>query len=232
MRARALDAVIVALAAGLLLILAFGGVDYSAGPLRIRLHEWIRPALLLALVLALRVWLARPVLAEYLATRGLAALLVAVAAVYIGHHVRVAGGLDSYGYVSAGSLLASGKLTERLTLVSLLPFENAPAAAAPLGYVPAPDGRRSAPRFPLGLPLMMAVFGIFGPNGAFFVPLVAAFGVFALAYALGRDSGLPASGLLAAALTAADPLMMHYGTQPMSDVPATFWLLAAAWLRL
>jgi hypothetical protein len=35
--------------------------------------------------------------------------------------------------------------------------------------------------------------------------------------------------LLAAVLVAVDPLMVHYGMQPMSDVPAACWLLAAVW---
>ncbi len=36
-------------------------------------------------------------------------------------------------------------------------------------------------------------------------------------------------GLLAALLVAVDPLMVDYGVQPMSDVPAACWLLAAIW---
>jgi hypothetical protein len=232
-KARAVDAVIVLLAACLLLILAFGGVDTALGPLRIRLHDWVRPAVLLTLAVAVRAWLARPKpLAPFISTLGLSALLLAIAAVYVQHHVRVAGGLDSYGYVSAASLLASGRLTEPQKLAALLPFEEAAAAAAPLGYVPSPDGRASVPRFPLGLPLVMAVFRAFGPTGPFFVPLLMAFATIALAAVMGRDPAVPASGLFAAVLVAVDPLMVHYGIQPMSDVPAACWLLAALWLRL
>ncbi len=234
MRTRALDAAVVLLAACLLLILAFGGVDVPLGPLRIRLHDGVRPTVLLTLALALRVWLALPKpLASYISTRGLSALLLAIAAVYTQHHVRVAGGLDSYGYVSAASLLASGRLTEPQKLAALLPFENAPAAAAPLGYVPAPEGHHaSVPRFPLGLPLVMAVFRVFGPVGPFFVPLLMALATTVLAGVMGRDPAVPASALFTAVLVAVDPLMVHYGMQPMSDVPAAFWLLAALWLRL
>lgn len=234
MRTQALDAGVVLLAACLLLILAFGGVDVPLGPLRIRLHDGVRPTVLLTLALALRVWLALPKpLASYISTRGLSALLLAIAAVYTQHHVRVAGGLDSYGYLSAASLLASGRLTEPQKLAALLPFEEAPAAAAPLGYVPAPEGRdASVPRFPLGLPLVMALFRVFGPVGPFFVPLLMAFATIGLAGVMGRDPAVPASGLFTAVLVAVDPLMVHYGMQPMSDVPAEFWLLAALWLRL
>jgi hypothetical protein len=173
-----------------------------------------------------------PISFSYLATRGLLALLIAVAAVYAQHHVRVAGGLDSYGYVSTASLLASGRLHDPQPLVSLLPFESASTAAAPLGYVPGPDGRTSVPRFPIGLPLVMAPFLVFGASGPFFVPLLMAFATLGLAFLMGREANVPGSGLFAALLVAVDPLVVHYGIQPMSDVPASCWLIAALWLRL
>lgn len=238
MRTRALDAAVVVLAACLLFILAFGGIDAQLGPVRIRLHDWLRPGVLLAIALGARAWLARASAFaprasadKPLASLALLALLLAIVAVYLQFHVRVAGGLDSFGYVSASSLLASGKLTEPQTLVTLLPFEQASTAAAPLGYVPAPDGHTNAPRFPLGLPLVMALFRVFGSNGPFFVPLLMVFGTLALASRMASEPALPASGLVAAVLVAADPLMVHYGMQPMSDVPAAFWLIAALWLR-
>lgn len=257
-----LDILVVVLATSLLLILALGGIDYRWGVIHVRLHDWVRPLVLFALALTARAWLARGVAAQprragrrawsaHVATRSLLALLLAVAAVYAHYHVRVAGGLDSYGYVSAASLLASGTLTEQQKLVSLLPFKGASTAAAPFGYVPGPDGHTSSPRFPLGLPAVMALFMIFGPNGPFFAPLVMAYATMFLAFLLGSEpDGWPhigggpqmwgwpagqrdiAGGLFAAALVAVDPLMVHYGTQPMSDVPATFWLAAAVWLRL
>ena len=101
---------------------------------------------------------------------------------YATYQVRVCGGLDSYGYVSTGSLIASGHLTERQPLVPLLPFEQASAAAAPVGYVAGVDGRTQVPRFPIGLPLVMALFKImFGDAGPFFVSLVMAYVTIAIA---------------------------------------------------
>ena len=145
---RAVDATIVVLAAALLLILALGGVDYSWGAAHIRLHDWHRPLALLLAAAGARGALgvrgaggaggargARDALSRYVATHGLLALLLAAAAMYATYQVRVCGGLDSYGYVSTASLMASGHLTERQPLVPLLPFEHASAAAAPLGYV-------------------------------------------------------------------------------------------------
>jgi hypothetical protein len=163
------------------------------------------------------------------------ALLLAIAAVYTHYHVQVAGGLDSFGYVSTARLLASGRLSEPQPLAELLPFENPMNAAAPLGYVPDGDGERAVPRFPLGLPLVMAIFTMIGPTGPFYVPLVMACAAIGLAYLLGREtsSGMGpnhGAGLLAAVLVAVDPLFAAYAIQPMSDVPATCWLLAAIWL--
>jgi hypothetical protein len=251
---RGLDGVVVLVGACLLLILAFGGIDIGLGFLRLRLHDWSRPLLLLAIALAARAWRASAFapaaatadksfapraslaplapLAPYLSICALLALLLAIAVAYAEHHVRVAGGLDSYGYVSAASLLASGHVTEPQKLVTLLPFEHASAAAAPLGYVPGRDERTNVPRFPLGLPLVMALFRIFGPSAPFFVPLLMSFGTVTMACLMAKEPGIPAAGLFAAVLVAADPLMFHYGVQPMSDAPAAFWLIAALWLRL
>lgn len=253
MSRRILDIAIVLLAACLLLILSVGGIEYSWGFVRIRLHDWGRPLVLLAAAAgakaalearremragrarsAMDAWCA---LSTYVATRGLLALLLAAGMVYAAYQVRVCGGLDSYGYVSSASLIASGRLREPQPLVALLPFENASRAAAPLGYVAAPDGHTQVPRFPLGLPVVMALFKIlFGSNGPFFVPLSMAYVTIAVSLLLASSS--PSSrrdaltGLFAAALVAVDPLMADSAIQPMSDVPAACWLFVALWVRL
>jgi hypothetical protein len=242
---RLLDIVIVLLSSSILVILALGGIDYALGALEIRLHSWTRPLALLLLALGIRTWLVYtsgtpeplspsrlPKVVAYVTTRGLAALLLATMLVYAHYHVQVAGGLDSYGYVSTASLLASGRISEPQPLISLLPFESASTAAAPLGHVPSIDGRSSVPRFPIGLPAVMALFTVFGATGPFYVPLVMAYVAIALVYLLASEPGIPASGLFAAVLVAVDPLMVHYATQPMSDVPAACWLIAAVWLTL
>lgn len=241
MTRRVLDIVIVLLTTALLLIVALGGIDYDLGPFRVRLHDWTRPLTVLVVLLGVRGALTRSAPARsarfgticaYISTRGLVALLLAIGAVYATYQVRVCGGLDSYGYVSTASLLASGRLTEPQPLVSLLPFEGASSAVAPLGYIAGLDGHSQVPRFPLGLPAVMALFKALGPTGPFFVPLVMAYVAVALAFLLGSEPGMAASGLFAAVIVAVDPLLVDYGIQPMSDVPAACWLLAALWLRL
>jgi hypothetical protein len=239
---RILDAAIILLAAEVLLIVTLGGIDYDWGFLRLRLHSVARPLLLLAGLVAARAWIAS-IDTTYAATRGLLALILAAAAVYATYHVRVCGGLDSYGYVSTSSFIASGRLTQPQPLVKYLPFDGASSAVAPLGYVAGLDGHSEVPRFPLGLPIVMALFRIFGPMGPFFVPLVMAYATIALAFLIATEIAQDSTGarlksrplfigLFAAAIVAVDPLLVDYGIQPMSDVPAAAWLLAAVWLRM
>jgi hypothetical protein len=226
-----LDIVIVVSAALVLLIALTGGVDYEWGVLRVRAHVVWRPLLVLAAALGVRLRLFR-ITTEQAVARGFLALILAVAATYGQHHVRACGGLDSYGYVGASRLIASGRLEEEQPLARLLPFPDAARAAAPLGWVVGSDGQSRVPRFPLGLPLVMAVFQIFGPEGPLFVPLVLAFATLAIVYLAGRDAASPTAGLFAATIVAVNPVFFDLAIQPMSDVPATFWLVVAAWLLL
>ena len=236
---QALDAVIVAAAAALFVIAGIGGFEIETGLLAVRVRDWLRPSVVLACALAARAALglagAKPDRASAsaaisgCAVRGLIALAVAAGITYSQYHVRVAGGLDSYGYVSAATLIASGHLKEPQPLAAVLPFADSLNAATPLGHVAGPDGHTSVPRFPLGLPAMMALFATFHPDGAFFVPLVMAYATLILVYALARRGSDRVTGLFAAALVAVDPVFAVSAMQPMSDVPAACWLLAAIW---
>jgi hypothetical protein len=223
----------------LFVIAGIGGYEIEIGELAIRARDWLRPALALALALAARSALgvvgvsaqkvSSSAVVSGVVTRSLLAMIVASGIVYSQYHVRVAGGLDSYGYVSAATSIVSGRLREPQPLAAVLPFADSLSAATPLGQVPATDGRSSVPRFPLGLPIMMALFALFHQNGPFFVPLVMACVALALVYAIGRTSSDRVTGLFAAALVAVDPVFAVSAIQPMSDVPAACWLLAAIW---
>ena len=87
-------------------------------------------------------------------------------------------------------------------LAELLPFAGAAKAAAPLGYVVAPDGRSRVPRFPLGLPLVMAIFRVFGGEGPFLVPLVCGLLTLLVVFLMARESASTVTGLFAASLVA------------------------------
>src|SRR3954469_11296595 len=85
----------------------------------------------------------------------------------ITHVVTACGGLDSAGYVGSARLLLSGHLMQYEPIARVLPFPNPPPAAAPLGFVPAGQPYFISPRFPPGLPLLMAITlavgGLLGP---------------------------------------------------------------------
>ncbi len=239
MTARALDGLIVLCLAALFLVAATGGIDIDLSWMRLRLHDWTRPLAVFAIAAAMRAWLAsrmpdwRRAWLTSMAAAGMLAVIAAALCVYLSSHVRVAGGLDSYGYVSSAQLLASGRISEPQPLADVLPFDNPMNAAAPLGWVASGDGRSSVPRFPLGLPIVMAAFALIAPSGPFFVPLVMACVAIGVAFLLGRrrlGAGPDAAGgLLAAGLVSVDPLFAAYAMQPMSDVPAAAWLLASFW---
>jgi len=107
------------------------------------------------------------------------------------------------------------------------------AGLTPLGYIQSPDGTAIVPEFPLGLPLVMAVFRtLFGPNGVFFVTPVFGAGAVALAVVLLRRASGPVAALVGGIFVAAHPVICAYAIQPMSDVVATFWLMLAAALIL
>jgi len=239
---RALDGIVVLSGAALLLIFGVAGLDIAAGPIELRLRDWRRPALVLGLALAARLAMrfvgTRPAAlaggplacVAWAGRRALLAIVIAACAAYLQFHVRIAGGLDSYGYVSTARLIASGRLHEPQPLAEVLPFEHAIAAATPLGHVPALDGRSSVPRFPLGLPLVMALFGaVAAAGGPFFVPLVMSFAALALIYDIVRRWDVALTGGVAAAVVAVDPVFVVSAIQPMSDAPAACWLLAAIW---
>ena len=92
-----------------------------------------------------------------------------------------------------------------------------------------------APSYPPGLPLHMAAAGeVAGWHTAPFLagPLAAVAALvllFLLARELGLSAGLSAAGV---ALLASCPIFFGMAVQPMSDVPATAWVLAAMLLAL
>ena len=141
---------------------------------------------------------------------------------------RAASGADSSGYVSQAVLWTKGTLTETVPLASAVPWPQAVATFAPLGYRPAQDGPRIVPTYAPGLPMIMAVLRMIGgPCAVFFVVPICAAGLVLATYALGLRVGSPLAALAAAVLTTLSPTVLYMVLWPMSDVPvAAFWLLA------
>ena len=153
-----------------------------------------------------------------------AAIAAAVAGLVWGTHV--AGGPDSYCYLSQAELFASGHVMHIEPLAAKAPWEHGADAFVPVGHVPAFDrADGSVPMCSPGYPIAMALVRHAGGRTAMFgvVPILGAVAVW-LTFILGRRISGPASGAVAAVLMAASPPFLYQIVQPMSDVPA-----AALW---
>ena len=142
-----------------------------------------------------------------------------------------ASGADSYGYVSESQLLLDGSLVLDQPLARQVPWEDADWTFSPLGYRPGLDPGTIVPVYPVGLPLVMALFQLVGgPQAVFFVvPLLGLVTVLASAGLATRMSGLT-GGAVTALLIAASPTMLYAVMWPMSDVAAAAWWAVALFL--
>jgi hypothetical protein len=158
-----------------------------------------------------------------------ALLLVAYATVLITHLSWAAGGADSSGYLNEARLMASGRTSlpiEPLKTLHLTP--DWAYAFVPLGFTE--RGPRMVPVYPPGLPAQFAIAGAVGgwARGPFLVPPIAALVCLVLMFVLGRQLGLQTwRSFAGAALLGVCPVFLFMAAQPMSDVIATAWTLAA-----
>jgi hypothetical protein len=170
---------------------------------------------------------ARPDNAVSLAA-GILALAVFVAGVRWG--AMVAGGADSYGYVSQAGYWQRGSVVVQEDVIRQSPWPGAALTWAPLGYRPSPTRPDAiVPLYAPGLPLLMALGQLVaGFCGAFLVvPLCGALTIW-LTYGLGRRV-FDAAGiaLWGAGLVATSPVFLYQLMNAMSDVPVTAaWTLA------
>ena len=167
-------------------------------------------------------------------TRALAlvAAAIALAAGYAGLRwgAMVAGGADSYGYISQAGLWRQGLPIVRQDIVRPSPWPGAPQTWAPLGWRPSPkEPGAIVPLYAPGLPLLMAAFQLAaGYCGAFIVvPLCGALTIW-LTFVLGRRLfDAPGIALWGALLVATSPVFLYQLMNAMSDVPVTAaWTLA------
>jgi len=137
----------------------------------------------------------------------------------------VAGGSDSYGYVSEAHLFATGRLRMNVPLAGKFPHVSF-AALVPLGYRPAGDGTSTlVPMYAPGLPLTMAVMETIGGADAVYLvmPALAVVAVWG-AYSIGTRIVGPGVGLGAALLVFASPAFaFQLIGAPMSDICAAGW---------
>lgn len=164
-------------------------------------------------------------------TIGLALLLGAYSAYLFTHSSPAAGGSDSSGYLNSAKSLADWRPVQPVQGLSRLDLDASFLPAfLPLGYVPGPQSGTMSPFYPPGLPLHFLLAGRLlgwdaGPS--VIAPVCAVLSLW-LIFLLGRDLGLSAAGAIgASSILAVHPAFLFEALQPMSDVPATFWSLAA-----
>ena len=161
----------------------------------------------------------------------IAVILVTDARLVVKHVVTACVGLDSAGYVGSARLLLSGRLMEYEPLARVLPFSGATAAAEPLGFVAAGEPYFISPRFPPGLPLVMAfTLAGLGRVGPYVVAPALAIATVFLVFRFARRTMDPVTAGLAAVVTAITPIFVNMALQPMSDLPATFWVVLSGTL--
>jgi len=231
---------IVLSAAGFFLVLVtliVGGFSIRLPGIRFSSHGVLRPLALALAALALaagrserranqidRVW--RGVERHARAV----AIVAAIAAFVTGlrYGTFIAGGSDSFGYISEANLWLTGHLVTPEPLATVAPWPDPDWSFAPLGYRPGPTRGTIVPTYAAGLPLVMAGFrALFGANGVFYVvPVLGALAVW-LTFVLGRRVDGALTGAAAAMLLAASPIFLFQLVVPMSDVPVTAWWLLA-----
>lgn len=173
-----------------------------------------------------------PIVTRHAPALAFAAILVLAAGVAwlgVARGAHVAGGADSYGYVSQAHLWAAGRLTVPQPLLDDPPGGIRQEALAPLGYRLSPERNALVPFYAPGFPMTMALFELAaGPDAVFAaMPLLAAVAVWAT-FALGVRVAGRGVGLAAALLLATSPAFVFQLTHaPMSDIPAAAWWTVA-----
>ncbi len=166
-----------------------------------------------------------------MAGAALALLLLSYGAVLLPRASRAVGGSDSSGYLNEARGLAAKRVVEPVEALARLgfPLEDM-RLFIPLGYSPGPRPGTMAPVYPVGLPLhFVAAAWLLGwDSGPFVVSPLAAVVSLLLLYLVAREIGLSrASGFACAVMFAFSPILAFQGLQPMSDVLAAAWVLAA-----
>ena len=214
-------------------ISGLAGIDFEIGGVSFRSHSAWRVLVLSAILVAIRRWMGIDSWPRWLTRVALLAAISGSALTWMRFLVTTIGGADSYGYVSASQLLARGSFVAGAPVADWLSAVNRLAIASPLGWTPAADGTSIAPVYPIGVPALMAIFTLIGgPSAVFLVAPFTAAITLLLVYRLTRQWYDAETALMATALVAWNPLFITYAKQPMSDVPATMWIVLALMLAI
>jgi hypothetical protein len=182
--------------------------DASRQPANAFLRRWPRSAVVLLLLAAVGyLWFIRICCAPY------------------------AGSSDASGYLNTARLLRQGAL---ITDVPRIEGLSPPAwdyfYQQPLGFIVDRERGTQTPTYPLGYSLHLFLAAPFVGLDYATIPVnvLLAFAAAALMLALGRQFGLPWPWALACvAVLWGSPIFILFAVQPMSDVAAMVWVLAA-----
>jgi hypothetical protein len=139
----------------------------------------------------------------------------------------VAGGSDSWGYISQADLWLKGNLVVDQPIAREVPWPNADWTFAPVGYRPGVRPGTIVPFYSPGLPVLMAGGKLLiGACGPFLIsPLLGGLTIW-LTYVLGRQLSSKLAGLAAATLLSLSPTFLFMAQNPMSDVPVAAFFAA------
>lgn len=141
------------------------------------------------------------------------------------------GGSDSSGYMNEARLMTRGRMHVPVAPLRTLHLRRDWAHVfVPLGFITREELGTMVPSYPPGLPALLALAALIGGWSTapyLVVPLISIASLF-LMYAFARILGLsPPWSAGAAAILAACPVFIFMGIQPMSDVVAMAFSLAA-----
>lgn len=177
-------------------------------------------------------------------SRGLCTLAVIVSVLaavayswfLIDHMATYAGGADSSGYFNSAKLLVYGQSDISVRKIpGLQPPNWNWIYQQPLGFEVNRTTGLMVPTYPVGLPLhlLLASRLVGWAQSATLINVVTALATAMLFWLLARRLGLSRPWAFAGVvLFAACPLFVFFSLQPMSDMPATAWTLAALWSAL
>ena len=146
------------------------------------------------------------------------------------------GGADTAGYANTARDIVSGRVVVPVDAPSLLGIDESWSRLfVPLAEYPGPLPGTMVPYYPPGFPLHIALFSLVAGwrMGPFLVSPILALATLVLMYLLARELNLsrPLAFAAAAMLAACSPFIAH-AIQPMSDVAATAWCVAAMFCAL
>jgi hypothetical protein len=223
-----------------------GGLDLRPAGIPFRTTDWFRPAVVAVLLLA--IWIVRFPRSAVRAIDSIVALTNRIAPLLaIGFAIGtlivglrfgtyVAGGADSYGYLSEARLWLAGDLIVPQPFTQDLPWPEQDETFSPLGYRPWRVPGAMVPRYSPGLPILMALAArVVGECGFYLItPILGAFAIW-LTYLLGAQTGSRMAGVGAAGLLATSPVFVFMLLSPMTDVPVMPFFAAAlilAWSKV